>query len=412
MDRETYDHTDVTKAIRSVQALLRETMVNGRLSLARTKVGLAFHTNLQTIERIRPHEPVERAVFDTIVTHAYAAEKIGPGAFDSCIRELIECSFDRDEGYYPQSSMNSLCDTVLRRVQHATTGDIDWLLEDVSDDMTKSMIKEAVKLAGFAGHICIEKAIASKTSVELTRGHVFALKPLFGAPVSFDRPRIICIDGFIETVSELHGVLHAASETREPCLVFVRGLADDVKQTLKTNRDRGTLNVIPVIVPFDLEGLNTLNDIATVSSTDIISSNKGQLISNVRLSDTVVIDKATLQGDRVTLFNTKSSRAVKVHLNNLRTKRSVQNVSDVSCLLDARIKSLLPNHTVIRMPDDRDFVIRSQTIDHMLRSVKALVDFGTVNVDGKKKLTASVYASALFTQRCHSMLAGLGAVVV
>lgn len=410
VDRETYHHADIIKAMKTVQSLLRSTIKNGRLSLAQTKHGLAFYTNLQTIERIRPSEPVERAVFDVIVTHAYAAEKIGPGAFDRCIQELTQCSFDKDEGFHYLSSLNSLCDTVMHGVQHATMSDMAWVLETVSND-SRSLVREALNLSGFAGHICIEKAPSHVTSVELTRGHVFMLNPLFGSPVTLDRPRILCIDGYIEAVSELHHLLNAVSETREPFLLFVRGLANDVKQTLKTNHERGTLNVIPIIVPFDIEGLNTMNDVAVVSSTDVVSSNKGQLISSLKLTDVVVIDKAYVQSNRVTLFNSRSSYAVKVHLNNLRTKRSEQNVSDISCLLDARIKSMLPNHTVIRMPDDRDFVTRSQSIDNALRSIKSLVDFGTVVVEGKKQLTATVYASAVFTQRCYVMLAALGGVI-
>lgn len=412
MDRETYDQSDVAAAIKKVQSLLRSVTTKGQLALTTSKDGLVFYTGLQTIEQLRPHDAVERAVFDTIVTHAYAAEKVGPGAFNECIQELGVCSFEQDVGSTYVASLNSLCVTVMHGVQHAGLGDIDWLIDSISDRKVRSLVKKALELAGFAGHVCIEKAVSSVSSVELTRGHVFTISPLFGHPATFDHPRVLCIDGYVETVSELHHVLHSASETHEPCLLFVRGLANDVKQTLKTNRDRGTLNVVPVIVPFDLEGLNTLNDVAVVSSTDIVSSNKGQLISNLRLEDAVVIDKALLQGNRVTLFNARSKHAVKVHLNNLRTKRSEQNVSDVTCLLDARIKSMLPNHTVVRLPDDKDFIVRSQSIDNALRSVRSLVDFGTVYVDGKKKLTATVYATAMFVQRCHAMLTALGGVVV
>lgn len=411
MVQETYSDFDVLRAITSVKTTLKSVFDGGKLSLTHTKDGLVFYTSLQTFEKLRPTDPVQRVVFDTILTHAYAAEKIGPGAFNACIQELLTNSFHGSMGTHNKVQMNSLSETVMHGVHHATTVDIDWLVQTLPTKSIGSMVKEALVCAGFAGHVCIEKANSRIASVELTRGYVFDLKTVFGTNVVLDHPRVMCIDGYIETVSELHHFLHAASETREPCLLFLRGMADDVKQTLKTNYDRGTLRVVPVIVPFDLSGLNTLNDIAIVSGTDVTSSNKGQLMSNLKLSDAVIIDKAILQGNRTTLFNIASMRSVKIHLNNLRMKRFQQNVTDVSSLLDERIKSLLPNHTVIRLPDDRDFVIKSQAIDYVLRSIKALVDYGTVVIDGKKTLTITAYACAVYSQRCRETLTNLGCVV-
>jgi hypothetical protein len=194
-------------------------------------------------------------------------------------------------------------------------------------------------------------------------------------------------------------------------LLFVRGLADDVKQTLKVNYDRGTLRVVPVIVKFDLEGINSLNDISIASGAGLVSSNKGDLISSVRLSDTSQIEKAIIYPKKVVIINSASKLSVETHVSFLRRKRAEESVSDVSTLIDARIRSLSPNHVVIRLPDDIDYVVSAQSIDYALRALRSLVDHGTVTINGKRTLTSTYLASQLHSNRCSETLASLGFVV-
>lgn len=411
---QVYHRDDVEGALYRVAAhigQLREN-VKDRVLVARPD-GLVVHTRLQVIFGLRFDDPIEQSIHEIVVTHAHAAEVLGPGGFDLCIERLLEKIGRRNGCSTPDPTRTTVSDIVGAGAAAPGGSDLAWVLGEHmagSDVRTRSMLQRALHLAGFAGRIIVERA-RSKPSVELVRGYTFDLTPGWPLSAKFERPRVVCIDGFVEAVSELHHLLEEAAESREPLLLFVRGLSDDVKNTLKVNYDRGSLRVVPIIAKFDIEGINVLNDVAAASGADLVSSNKGDLISSVRLVGAPRLDEAIVHFNKVVVTSTASRRAVEAHVAFLRKKRREEKVDDVAKLFDARIKSLSPNHVVVRLPDDKDYVVAAQSIDYALRAVRSLVDHGTVEVGGKKLLTATAIAAEVHSARCFDTLVALGAVV-
>jgi len=268
------------------------------------------------------------------------------------------------------------------------------------------MLQQALKLAGWGGRVIIEKTQAREPSVELVRGYTFDLRAILPLDVSFVHARAVCIDGYVEEVSEIHHLLEAAAEAKEPVVLFVRGMSDDVKHTLKVNYDRGSLRVLPMAVPFDLEGMNTLNDLSVVCGCDLVSSLKGDLISSIRLHTAPYVDQVSVWRGRCVVANTSTHAHVAAHVAELRRRREEEKVDDKGKLFDKRIKSLSPNHVVIRLPDDKDYVTRSQAMDNALRAVKSAVDFG---VTAEGDLAATEMASRVHADRCVKTLLELGA---
>lgn len=405
---------DIDRAVRHVFRQLARLRLNvkDRVLVSRAG-GLVVHTRLQAIFNLKFSDDVERAIHEIVVTHAHSAERLGPGGFDACIERLLEKFEGQLGGETGQHQRVKTSDIVGAGASVPTREDVDWVLAEHLagvDVRTRTMLLQALDMAGFAGRIMVEKARA-RPSVELVRGYTFEQAPAWPASVRLERPRIIVIDGFIEQVSELHHLLEEASSAREPVLLFVRGLADDVRNTLKVNYDRGSLRVLPIIAPFDLEGINALNDVAVATGADMVSSNKGDLISAVRLAQAPRVDEAVIHLTKVVISNTASRRAVEAHVAFLRKKRLDEKVDDVARLFDARIKALSPNHVVVRLPDDKDYVTSAQAIDYALRAVRALVDHGTVAWRGKRSLTSTAIAAEVHSERCYETLVSLGAVL-
>lgn len=355
----------------------------------------------------------ERAIHDLIVSYAATAEKLAPGSFVGVISSLRERHLTCGEETNPRLLTN---DGVCPQDQQAavpTASDIDWLVDNVflnDHDSLKTMIKAAVELAGFAGRIVIERSERTR-GVELIRGHSFEHDGSWTVPVKLTRPRAVCVDGFVESVSELNRLLTDASETKEPVVLFVRGLAAEVQQTLRVNFDRGTLRVVPVIMPFDIQGINTMIDVSVVTGADMVSSNKGDLISAIRLEHAPHITEAIITAKKATITNPSTHQRVSEHLQSLRKRRDEQKVEDVSKLLDERIKSMSPNHVVVRLQDDDRFLMSSMQVDVFLRSVKALVDHGTIVLDGRKRLALEALVTTTYSKRLKSALADCGVVV-
>lgn len=269
------------------------------------------------------------------------------------------------------------------------------------------MLRAALDLCGFGGRIFVEKAVGSQPSVELITGFTFPLQPVYPVQAQLTEPRVACIDGFIESVSEIHALLTSLVDSKSTALLFVRGLHDEVRHTLKVNHDRGILKVYPFIVPFDLEGINTLADLATLSNGDVTSSTKGQLISLLTVSDLPVIEKATVYNDRVVIVNKSSRQRVKSHINALKAKRDTYSDESLTRLIDLRIRSLSPNQVMIRLPDNERYAVDAQSIDQALRNVRSMVDHGTLN----GKPAAAQAAGVMHAIKCWETLASLGAIV-
>ncbi len=398
---------NVTKQLTVVRENVRNSVLVGRSD------GVLVHTRIQAMFNLKFSDRVEQSVHEVIIRHAVAAEKLGPGGFDLCIKRLLE-KLDVANAGYPDLPIAIIpSDMIGSGTTAATQSDIGWALNEHllgASQRTSAMLMSALDLAGFAGRIMVEKTLA-RPSVELVRGYSFDQSPVWPISVRLERPRIVCIDGFIEAVSELHHLLEEASSAKEPVLLFVRGMSDDVKNTLRVNYDRGSLRVVPVIVKFDMQGINAINDIAVATGSHLVSSHVGELISNVRLSSSSRIDEAIIYPMKVVLTHTGSRKAVETHVEFLRKKRLDEKVDDVAQLLDLRIKSLSPNHVIVRLTDNKDYVTSTQAIDYALRAIKALVDHGTIVVAGHKVLTVTAIASEVHASRCYETLRSLGAMV-
>jgi len=414
--QEIFLKSDIEIALRSVIVRLADVSKNtGDTTLVEIKGKPVIHTRLQTLFNLKFETSIENSIYELIVTHAIAAEHLGPGGFDLTLGRLLE-ALSSDLNQSINQKQKTLSRAILSEgTNYPLVSDIEWLIKTYSTTSNmklNSMLNSALTLAGFGGRIIIEKTSSLTPSIELVRGYTFDQVPAFNTNLRLKNPRVICVDGYVEAVSEIHHLLQAASETKEPFVLFVRGLSNDVKQTLKVNLDRGSVIMIPVIVPFDLAGINTLNDIAIVSGTDVVSSTKGELISSVKFADIKRVDEVVVYPSKVVISNTSSWLSVNSHVRTLRARRSNEKIEDVCHMLDARIRTLSPNHVIIRLPDDKDYVTSSQTIDYVLRAVKSLIDHGSVFIDGKKTLAATYVAADVHSKRCVETLSSLGAMVL
>lgn len=399
----------LTLAIHEIQNLITKT------TLAKTKLGIVLHTRMQTLFGIKFETALERSLHELIIEHAIKAEQIGPGGFDKCIQMIIKGLSLRNTDSLLLNTRMQLGSFSNHGATVPTMADVMQTIEKYSEGSTlpiKDIVIEALNLAGFGGRIVIEKTEFNIPSIELIQGYTFDHSPAWPINVKLENPRIFCIDGFIEEVSEIHHLLESFSETKEHGILFVRGMSNDVIHTLKVNYDRGSLRVIPVIVKFDLEGINSLNDITIATGSELVSSNKGDVINNIKFHLATKVNEALIYPNKVAITHPGSAKAVASHINFLRSKRQDEKIADVAKLIDARIKSLSPNHVVIRIPDDKDCVINSQAIDYTLRAIKSLVEHGIIIVDDKRELAATLVSSKIYSERCCEMLTSLGSVII
>ena len=96
----------------------------------------------------------------------------------------------------------------------------------------------------------------------------------------FNNYKVIVIDGVIESVGEIHHLLHKANLSKIPYVIFCFGMHQEVKNVIIKNNSLDRFKVLPVVIDAKNENsLNILNDLAQVHGVGVVSSLLGQTIS-------------------------------------------------------------------------------------------------------------------------------------
>jgi len=164
-------------------------------------------------------------------------------------------------------------------------------ISSFTDKVTADIVVDAALLSGRQGKIVLDPNEFQSTEISYGT-QVCKWKPpddYFHAvkqnKVEVQNCSVVFIDGIIESVAECHRLFNDAYEKSVPVVIFARGFAQEVIATAAVNTQRKTAVVVPIVVPFDEVGVNALGDIASCFNSELISSDKGQLISSVNLND-------------------------------------------------------------------------------------------------------------------------------
>jgi hypothetical protein len=187
---------------------------------------------------------------------------------------------------------------------------------------------------------------------------------------------VVVIDGIIEKVSELHHLLEVYSASKRPLCIICRDALGDVLTTVRHNNLRGTIDVSLITFGYDEVRANLLVDAAVCAGGDVVSSLQGDLISSA-LSKVVTVDRVVATDSCLTIFNTKSMRAVLDH--RLRIEGKMQNSDPmVAQYLEKRLTSLMSDVVQIEIGSDslRTNPGVMEEIDGFFRKLSAFVSSG------------------------------------
>ena len=396
-----YLRNDVSSAINDVLVEMNRIVSYASESVLKSEKGkILLKTDIQTCVNYKFDDDLKRSTHKILMDHCFYAERLSPGGFQKTLLNVMSLV----NGIENHSSEV--------QIFHPRLNDLEVLIENtVREKSISKLVIEAIRLAGFGGKVSIEKSVNSSTSIELIEGYVFKHNPVGLKPVKLTKPKVVCIDGYIESVSEVNMLFEGAVETKHQLLLISRGMHDDVVNTIKVNRDRGTMFVYPVIINFDLDGINTMVDISTVAGTNPVSCHLGDLISSIKISDACDVDEVTVIGNSLTFKNSKTRSNVNVHVRNLLEKAKTSNF-DIESLVTTRLKSLTGSNVVIRIPDDSNYVLKSQAIDNVLRSIKSILDYGILIKNEEIDLYGTSKSSLELSNKFFKQIMNIGSIIV
>ena len=183
--------------------------------------------------------------------------------------------------------------------------------------------------------------------------------------------RFALIDGYIESIGEIHHLLHYAANSKEPHVIFCFGMSDEVKNVIIENNSRGITQIMPVSMSFSEETINILNDIAIVHNCDVISSLKGQTISQEM--------RKTLKVGKEIIFNRKgfsvkpiaSSQDLKTHIRYLEKRVNEAEIDTNTDVIKKRIRNIKSKMMTIYVNKDlANSNLFNRSLDYGLRMLK------------------------------------------
>lgn len=246
------------------------------------------------------------------------------------------------------------------------------------------IVMQAITIAGRKGKILIDGNESQATEISYGT-QICRWKPELSyftavgqSKISVQDCRVIFIDGIIETVSECHRLFNDSYEKSIPIVIFARGFSEEVIATAAINMQRKTAQVIPILIPFDEVGVNGMGDLAGCFSAELISSDKGQLISNVDLSSCVHANRISCShlGTEIEFKDSRTMLVVQKLMSKLQVGEQQQ-----SDLVRRRLDALGSNAVTIRIGSERKSIcgIQRDRIDFGIRYVRSCMIQGVTS---------------------------------
>ena len=271
--------------------------------------------------------------------------------------------------------------------------DLEAFLRKKFDKKTASIILSTINLAGPAGKISFDHKDVAQPIIESSSKFSFEVEPdqniLIQNKMKWDHNDVttICIEGFIEKVSEIDIILNEAVNSKKPVLIICLGYSTEVISTIVSNNARGVFSIM-IAKPFqESDTINDLSDIALAADAQFFGFQTG-VISTAFDLDRFISSSSlvSIQGFTLDIRNNRSKAAVQSRLKKLKNSLGEDNTKDD--YLKRRINSLTSNQTSIVLPDTdtQNKFNQIEDFDSALRSAKSIINFGIVDFDKENNL--------------------------
>lgn len=169
--------------------------------------------------------------------------------------------------------------------------------------------------------------------------------------IEFKNYKFIIVDGFIESVGEIHHLLHFAAKNKEPHVIFCYGLSEEVKNVIMQNNARGVTQIVPISMQMSEDNINIMNDLAVIHDADVVSATKGQTISQESRKDLPYGNEVVIRKDSLVFKPVCDEARIRRHLDFLEKRIEEANVETNVDIIKNRIKNLTAKSINVYVPE-------------------------------------------------------------
>ena len=219
--------------------------------------------------------------------------------------------------------------------------------------------------------------------------------------------KFIIIDGMIDTMGEIHHLMHNASLNKMPHVIFCHGVSDEVKYNILKNNSEGRTQVLPVNINYNENTLNVLNDLAVLHNTSVVSSQLGQTISQESRKELPSGREICFFKNRLSIAGEIDDKTVRLHRNFLRDRiHDAKMKGDVDIdVLKNRLKNFSTKTLKIYLPESMKLDNSvSRELDYALRVMSNFEkEFISLDLNFKKNYFVPTVYKNFVDQKVNSL---------
>ena len=268
------------------------------------------------------------------------------------------------------------------------------------DETIGQILAEAMEKVGKEGVITVEEAKAMETTLELVEGMQFDrgyLSPYFVTDagrmeVVLEEPLIMLHEKKISNMKDFLPLLEQVAQQGKPLLVVAEDIEGEALATLVVNKLRGTFHCAAVKAPgFGDRRKAMLQDMAILTSGQVIAEELGLKLENVALKDLGSAKKVVIDKDNTTIVEGSGKKAaIEGRCNEIR-KQIEDTTSDYDReKLQERLAKLAGGVAVLKVgaATESEMKEKKARVEDALHATRAAVEEGVVCGGGVALLRA------------------------
>jgi|TARA_R110000744_G_scaffold25116_4_gene62415 hypothetical protein len=267
------------------------------------------------------------------------------------LRQILKKEFDECEKIYPylgDAFLYLFFDSKIlknKSVKILNRNTCNNFLNTISEQNSKNIIKWLIENSSPDREIDIQESYIKDIEISVRDDTFFNIAydcDFLGSnkEVIMKNYRFIIIDGFLESIGEIHHLLHYAAESKEPHVIFCFGMSEEVKSVIIENNTRGITKIFPISMTFDESSINILNDIALIHDSEIISALKGQTISQEMRKSLSIGKSISITRNGFSVDPVADETKIKCHIKYLQKRINDTNAGMNTDIIKTRIKNI------------------------------------------------------------------------
>ncbi len=301
-------------------------------------------------------------------------------------------------------AVNTVVEDIKSRSKEVSTNEEIAQIGTISangDSSIGDYIAKAMDKVGKDGVITVEDAKGMETELEVVEGMQFDrgyLSPYFVTnpekmTVELDNPYILINESKLSNLQALLPVLEAVVQSGRPLLIIAEDVEGEALATLVVNKLRGGLKVAAVKAPgFGDRRKAMLEDIAILTNGQVVSSDLGMKLEDVRLDMLGSAKSITITKEETTIVDGAGDKAT-IGARCEQIKKQVEDATNDYDRekLQERLGKLSGGVAVIKVGGSSEVEVKEKKdrVDDALHATRAAVKEGIVTGGG----TALLYAT-------------------